>query len=60
MVIDVLVELSNRNIDKVFSYLVPKNLESKIKIGICVLVPFANMKLGYFNIMLSSYVTNWF
>ena len=48
MVIDVLVELSNRNIDKVFSYLVPKKFELKIKIGICVLVPFANMKLEGF------------
>ena len=45
MIIDVLVELSNKNIDKVFSYLVPKELESKIKIGIRVLVPFASMKL---------------
>ena len=48
MVVDVLVELSNRNIDKVFSYLVPNKFKSKIKIGICVLVPFANMKLEGF------------
>ena len=45
MTINVLVELSNRNIDKYFSYIVPKSLESKIRIGVRVLVPFANMKL---------------
>ena len=48
MVVDVLVELSNRNIDKVFSYIVPDKFLYKIKIGICVLVPFANMKLEGF------------
>lgn len=45
MIINVLVELSNRNIDKYFSYKVPSDLENKIKIGIRVLVPFANLKL---------------
>ncbi len=45
MVIEVLVELSNRNIDKVFSYKVPIELEKEIKIGVRVLVPFASMKL---------------
>lgn len=45
MIINVLVELSNRNIDKYFSYKVPSDLENKIKIGIRVLVPFANFKL---------------
>lgn len=45
MIISVLVELSNRNIDKVFNYLVPSNLESKIKVGVRVLVPFSNMKI---------------
>ena len=36
MNVNVLVELSNRNIDKTFSYSVPKVLENKIKIGIRV------------------------
>ena len=45
MTISVLVELNARSIDKVFNYLVPKTLENKIKIGIRVLVPFANLKL---------------
>ena len=56
MIVDVLVELSNRNIDKVFSYKVPKSLESKINIGICVLVPFANMKLEGFVLGIKDYV----
>ena len=45
MQISVLVELSHRAIDKVFSYSVPKNIEDKIRIGVRVLVPFAKMKL---------------
>ena len=48
MLISVLVELSNRNINKTFTYLVPKNLESKIKVGVRVLAPFANFKLEGF------------
>lgn len=48
MVASVLVEISNRNIDKTFSYLVPKELESNIKIGIRVKVPFGKQKLEGF------------
>ena len=39
MTVNVLVELSNRNIDKYFTYNVPDNLINKIKIGIRVQVP---------------------
>ena len=35
MVVNVLVELSNKNIDKTFDYLVPSHLEDKIQIGMC-------------------------
>ena len=45
MIASILVELSNRNIDKYFSYIIPTNLINKIKVGVRVLVPFANMKL---------------
>lgn len=45
MVVGVLVELSNKNIDKVFDYTVPSNLEEKIKVGIRVHVPFGHMEL---------------
>ncbi len=48
MIIGVLVELSNKNIDKVFDYSVPSNLEGYIKIGIRVEVPFGNQKLEGF------------
>ena len=48
MVIGVLVELSNKNIDKVFDYLVPKQLEDNIKVGIRVEVPFGRQTLEGF------------
>ena len=48
MIIGVLVELSNKNIDKIFDYSVPDNLKDKIKIGIRVKVPFGRMELEGF------------
>jgi len=48
LIIGVLVELSNRSVDKVFNYKVPSNLIDKIKIGVRVLVPFATLKLEGF------------
>ena len=48
MLINVLVELSNRNIDKTFTYKVPSNLEPLIKKGIRVKVPFGNNHLEGF------------
>lgn len=45
MIVGVLVELSNKNVDKVFDYRVPKELEEKIKVGIRVKVPFGHMEL---------------
>ena len=48
MLINVLVELSNRNIDKTFTYRVPSNLEPLIKKGIRVKVPFGNNRLEGF------------
>ncbi len=48
MIARVLVELSNRNVDKTFSYLIPKTLENKVKIGVRVIVPFANLKIEGF------------
>ena len=45
MTVDVLVELSNRNIDKTFTYNVPKDLELDIKKGVRVKVPFGKQKL---------------
>lgn len=48
MIIGVLVELSNKNIDRVFDYNVPDTFLDKIKLGIRVKVPFGRMKLEGF------------
>ena len=48
MIAEVLVELSNKNIDKVFDYIVPETLKNDIKIGIRVTVPFGNQTLEGF------------
>ncbi len=48
MYIDVLCELSAKAIDNVFTYHVPKDLESGIKIGIRVSIPFGKMILEGF------------
>ena len=53
MIAGVLVELSNKNIDRIFEYDIPSNLLSKIKIGIRVTVPFGNMKLEGFVLSIS-------
>lgn len=42
MIVSVLVEITNKNIDRSFDYQVPNNLISQIKKGIRVLVPFGN------------------
>ncbi len=48
MVVSVLVEISNRNVDKTFSYAVPDFLQKDIKVGIRVKVPFTNRELEGF------------
>lgn len=48
MVVGVLVELSNKNIDKVFDYNVPENLINEVKIGIRVEVPFGKQVIDGF------------
>lgn len=48
MVVNVLVELSNKNIDKTFDYFVPPQLEEKIAIGKRVTVPFGKQILEGF------------
>ena len=53
MIISVLVELSNKNIDKTFDYIVPLKYIDLIKIGIRVLVPFGSQKLEGFVIKIN-------
>ena len=48
MVVGVLVELSNKNIDRIFEYHVPDEFTSEMKVGIRVLVPFGKMELEGF------------
>ena len=48
MIAGVLVEITNKNVDKVFDYNVPDNLVSSIKIGVRVSVPFGKMILDGF------------
>lgn len=48
MVAKVLVELSNKNIDKTFDYIIPNSFSSQIRVGIRVKVPFANQILEGF------------
>ena len=50
MVAGVLVEISNKNVDKIFDYKIPKELEEKIKVGIRVLVPFGRMMIVGFEL----------
>ena len=48
MYIDVLVELKAKQIDKTFTYIVPKALEKSIQIGKRVIIPFGKQKLEGF------------
>ena len=48
MVVGVLVEITNKNVDKIFDYLVPEEYQANIKIGIRVKVPFATRILEGF------------
>ena len=45
MIIGVLVEITNKSVDRIFDYLVPKSLEDKIEVGKRVRVPFGNRTL---------------
>lgn len=54
MVIEVLVELSTRNVNKTFDYLVPPEFMDQIQLGIRVLVPFGMQKLEGFVLKIKS------
>ena len=53
MIAKVIVELSNKNIDKTFDYLIPNNLLDLVKVGIRVKVPFGNQILEGFVLEIS-------
>ncbi len=48
MIAGVLVEITNKSVDRIFDYQVPYELQDKIKIGARVLVPFATRTLEGF------------
>lgn len=48
MVIDVITQIKSQNIDKTFSYHVPKELEESVQIGARVTIPFAHQLLEGF------------
>ena len=48
MTVDVLVEIKAKQVDKTFTYKVPKDLQDKMQVGIRVLVPFGKQKLEGF------------
>ncbi len=48
MIVGVLVELTNKNVDRIFDYNVSESLVPHIKIGIRVVVPFGKMELEGF------------
>jgi len=54
VVVGVLIELSNKNIDRIFDYKVPNGLIDKIKVGIRVIVPFNNQVLEGFVLEMKS------
>lgn len=54
MIARILVELSNKNVDKPFDYIVPDNLVSKIEVGKRVTVPFNSRILEGFVIELQN------
>ena len=45
MIVGVLVEITSKSVDRIFDYLVPKELESKVEVGKRVEVPFGNRTL---------------
>ena len=48
MVAQVLTQIKSKQVDKTFTYKIPKELESKIKVGIRVTIPFGKQKLEGF------------
>lgn len=48
MIAGVLVELANQNVDRIFEYRIPAQLEASIKIGIRVIVPFGKREIEGF------------
>lgn len=48
MVAQILTQIKSKQVDKTFTYKIPKELEPKIKVGIRVIIPFGKQKLEGF------------
>jgi len=48
LIAGILVEISNKNVDRIFDYIVPSSLEKTIQVGMRVVVPFGNQTLEGF------------
>lgn len=48
MVAQILTQIKSKQVDKTFTYKIPKKLEPKIKVGIRVIIPFGKQKLEGF------------
>jgi len=55
LIAGVLVEITNKNVDKIFDYIVPDKLFSSIKVGVRVSVPFGKMTLEGFVLEIKNY-----
>jgi len=55
LIAGVLVEITNKNVDKIFDYIVPDKLFSSIKVGVRVSVPFGRMTLEGFVLEIKNY-----
>lgn len=55
----ILVEIKSKSIDKTFTYNIPSSLESCVRVGIRVLVPFGNRKIEGFVMEVGNYNTDY-
>lgn len=58
MIANVIVDIPAKNVDKAFDYKIPEDLESVVKIGIRVEVPFGPRKIQGFVISISEDITS--
>ena len=60
MFADVLIEYNSKAVDQTFTYLIPSSLKDKVKVGMKVLVPFANRKInGFITAIKDKYQDNY-
>ncbi len=58
MIAEVIIEYPIKSLDKTFSYIVPDELSSVLKVGMKVIVPFGNQEVNGFVLKLNNNITN--